>query len=91
MRDCHTLVVETKEEVPGWDLVEGKRDMGPAKAKDDVEIASEADLEEGQRQALLRLNLSYEELAEMAKRDEFPSEEARLVWFMISPETGAIC
>lgn len=65
--------------------------MGTTKAHDDVEIASEADLEEGQRQALRRLQVSYEELSEMAKQDEFPSEEARLVWFMISPESGAVC
>jgi len=65
--------------------------MEIAKAHEDVEIASEADLEEGQRQALSRLHLSYDELSEMAKEDEFPSEEARLVWFMISPESGAVC
>lgn len=67
------------------------REMRPTKDADDVEIASEADLQEGERQALRRLDLSYDELAAMALQDDFPSEEARLVWFMISPETGAVC
>ena len=58
---------------------------------DDVEIATPADIQEGIRRALDRIRLTYEELERQAKADKFDSEEARLVWFAISPPDGAVC
>jgi len=62
-----------------------------SKSYSDVEVASEDDIKAGEEAALARLGLTYDQLAEMARKDEFTSEEARLVWFVISPEDGAVC
>ncbi len=65
--------------------------MPKQKSYRDVEVASTEDIEAGEAAALARLGLTYDQLAAMAAQDEFPSEEARLVWFVISPEEGAVC
>jgi hypothetical protein len=65
--------------------------MSSLPAYDDVESATGDELDAGIRAALERLGLSYEQLAEMAANDDFPSERARLLWFVIAPRDGAAC
>lgn len=50
-----------------------------------VELASSDEIEAGYAAELDALGLTYEELAEQAAEDEFSSEQARSIWFMIEP------
>jgi hypothetical protein len=65
--------------------------MGVCSNDGDVEVASEEDVRVGVSRALERLGLTYEDLAAQAAGNHFSSEEARLVWFAISPRDGAVC
>ncbi|MGK2958981.1 MAG: hypothetical protein ACSLFB_11410 [Acidimicrobiales bacterium] len=53
---------------------------------DNVEFASDDDVQAGVERSLAELGMTYEELEAQAKEGEFASERARLTWFMISPD-----
>ncbi len=57
----------------------------------EVEVATEQEMRDGVALALGRIGFTYEELAAQAHDNRFASEEARLVWFAISPPDGAVC
>jgi hypothetical protein len=65
--------------------------MSGLSAYEDVEAASDEEFDAGVHAALERLGLTYEELAAMADDDAFPSERARLLWFVIAPRDGPAC
>lgn len=50
-----------------------------------VEVAEGDEIDASIAHALEELGLSYEELRSQAEDDEFASEDARRLWFMISP------
>lgn len=51
----------------------------------DVEVASGDEIDAAIARELADLGLSYDELRDQADRDDFVSDEAERVWFMISP------
>jgi hypothetical protein len=57
----------------------------------DVHEATDDEMREGVKRALDRLDLTYAQLERQAREGQFSSEEARLVWFAISPRDGAVC
>lgn len=49
----------------------------------DVLVASDDDLRSAVRSALARLDLTYAELADQARKGRFQSERARIAWMAI--------
>lgn len=53
-----------------------------------VEVASGEEIDAAIRAALDELGLTFDELAEQAREDEFTSERGRNLWFQIAPLGG---
>lgn len=53
-----------------------------------VVIADDAEIHAAVGRNLDEIGLSFEELEDQARRDEFSSDCARRLWFMISPLGG---
>ena len=62
--------------------------MSIRSGENDVQEATEEQMSEGIQRALKRLDLTFEQLEAQARENKFSSEEARLVWFAISPRSG---
>jgi hypothetical protein len=56
-----------------------------------VEVVTSDDLDAGIATALEGIGLTFEELEHCAERHAFPSERARLIWFMIAPDESVTC
>ncbi len=50
-----------------------------------VEVATDEEVQRAIGRGLKRVGLTYDELRHQASEDEFSSERARRLWFMISP------
>lgn len=57
--------------------------------RDEVQIATDADLKRAVAKALKRAEVSLDELKDQARQGRFSSERARLAWFAISPIVNA--
>jgi hypothetical protein len=60
----------------------------PAQLEADVDVLTPAEVDEAVEATLAALGMTYDELAAEAARGEFRSEQARLTWLMVAPNSA---